>query len=201
MKRILVKSNSFAYPILIGENILPDVPGILDNLGLSNRIFVLIDSKVEKLYGKQIRKVFLKKAKKIIYYSVIASEKSKSFASLKKIHSKLLNDGFGRDTLLITIGGGVIEDLGGFAAATFMRGIQLIHIPTTLLAVVDSSIGGKTGINFSNRKNIIGSFYHPQAVIIDSVFLQTLPKKEILSGAGEVIKYAFLSNQKFYNYG
>ena len=106
---------------------------------------------------------------------------------------------FRRDTLLIAIGGGTIGDVSGFAASTYMRGIPLIHIPTTLLSAVDSSVGGKTGINFREAKNLIGTFYQPSLVLIDTHFLKSLPKEELISGFGEVIKYSYLTNRKFYS--
>ncbi len=106
---------------------------------------------------------------------------------------------FGRDTLLIAIGGGTIGDVSGFAASTYMRGIPLIHIPTTLLSAVDSSIGGKTGINFREAKNLIGTFYQPSLVLIDTHFLKSLPKEELISGFGEVIKYSYLTDVKLYS--
>jgi 3-dehydroquinate synthase len=107
---------------------------------------------------------------------------------------------YNRDTLIIAAGGGVVGDLAGYAAATFMRGVQLVHLPTTLLAMVDSSIGGKTGINFNKNKNIIGAFFQPEFVMADLEFLKTLPKSEIICGTGEIIKYAYLSNNDFFNY-
>ncbi|MCB9207231.1 MAG: 3-dehydroquinate synthase, partial [Ignavibacteriales bacterium] len=107
---------------------------------------------------------------------------------------------FGRDSVLVAIGGGIIGDIAGFAASTYMRGIKYIQIPTTLLASVDSSVGGKTGLNFQDTKNVIGSFYQPQMVLIDTDFFNTLPNEERLCGLGEIIKYCFLIDQKFYNY-
>jgi 3-dehydroquinate synthase len=118
---------------------------------------------------------------------------------LHDIYSQLIENNFGRDTTLIAIGGGVVGDLAGFAAATFMRGIKVVNVPTTLLAMVDSSIGGKTSINFLAKKNIVGSFYQPGYVLIDTFFLKTLPVSELKCGAGEIIKYAFLSDKNFFN--
>jgi 3-dehydroquinate synthase len=127
-------------------------------------------------------------------------ESSKSFRGLSGIFSELIRKQYSRDTLLIAIGGGVTGDLAGFAASSYMRGIQLAHIPTTILASVDSAIGGKTGINFNKYKNIIGAFYQPEFVLVDTDFLKSLPEEEVKSGVGELIKYAFLTNEGFYNY-
>jgi 3-dehydroquinate synthase len=129
-----------------------------------------------------------------------SGEKTKSEKELKKIYNFLLKNNFGKDTVLIAIGGGVTGDLAGYAASTFMRGIQLVHVPTTFLAIIDSSIGGKTGINFNNKKNIIGTFYQPRLVFIDIMFLSTLPSREFNSALGELIKYGLIANKDFYNF-
>jgi 3-dehydroquinate synthase len=112
----------------------------------------------------------------------------------------LYEEKFGRDTLLISIGGGTVGDVAGFVASTYMRGIPLIHIPTTLLSAVDSSIGGKTGINFDEAKNLIGTFYHPALVLIDTNFLKSLPENELISGFGEIIKYSYLTDGDLYSF-
>jgi 3-dehydroquinate synthase len=128
-----------------------------------------------------------------------SGEKYKSVERYNSILAFLADNNYGRDSLIVAIGGGVTGDIAGFVASTYLRGIQLVQIPTTLLAAVDSSIGGKTGINFLNRKNIVGTFYQPDFVLTDTVFLDSLPEKEIISGTGEIIKYAFLSDRDFYN--
>lgn len=200
MKKINVKSKSFTYPVFIGSDILQSLPDLLEKHKLNKNVFILIDENVEKIYGREIRKLVSSWANRSAILKLKATERSKSLATLNKIYSALANDEFGRDTLLLSVGGGITGDVAGYCSATYMRGVQLVHIPTTLLAAVDSSIGGKTGVNFYNRKNLIGSFYQPQFVIIDTKFLQTLPAAELKSGAGEIIKYAFLSNKDFYNY-
>ena len=200
MKKISVKSKSFTYPVYIGSDILQSLPAILEKHKLYKNVFVVIDENVEKIYGKEIRKLVNRWANRSSIFILQATERSKSLATLKKIYTALADNEFGRDTLLISVGGGITGDVASYCASTYMRGIQLVHVPTTLLASVDSSIGGKTGVNFYNRKNIIGSFYQPQLVIIDTDFLPTLPAPELISGAGETIKYAFLSNKDFYNY-
>jgi len=200
LKKIDVKSKSFTCPVFIGSNILQSLPDLLKKHKLNKNVFIVIDENVEKIYGKELRKLISGFANRNNKFILEATERSKSFTTLKKIYTALGDDEFGRDTLLIAVGGGVTGDVAGYCAATYMRGVQLVHIPTTLLASVDSSIGGKTGVNFYNRKNLIGTFYQPQFVFIDIDFLQTLPAAELKSGAGEIIKYAFLSNKDFYNY-
>ncbi len=200
MKKIIIQTESEKYPVLIGSSIIQRLPELISKFNLSRRVFVLIDKKVYKLYGREIRRALKNYSDKINYFPLAASEKSKSLTSAKNIYSSMLKNRFGRDTLLITVGGGTIGDVGAFAASTYMRGIQLVQIPTTILASVDSSIGGKTAINFLDTKNVIGTFYHPELVLIDTVYFNTLSDEEIISGMGEVIKYTFLSNPEFHSY-
>ena len=126
-------------------------------------------------------------------------ERSKSISSFKKIIDKLFELRFDRSDVLIAFGGGVVGDITGFSASTFLRGIKYIQIPTTLLAQVDSSVGGKTAINVPQGKNLVGAFYNPSLVLISTEFLNTLPESEYKSGLGEVIKYAFIGNKKLKN--
>lgn len=127
-------------------------------------------------------------------------EKYKNLNSVNKAYSFLSSKGATRKTALVTFGGGVIGDVGGFVASTYHRGIPLIHIPTTLLSQVDSSIGGKTGYNLKEGKNLIGTFYHPLMIVSDSMFLKTLPNKEFLSGLAEVIKAALIMDERLFNF-
>jgi len=199
LKKINVKSKSFSYPVFIGSEILHSLLEIFEKHKLYKNVFIVIDENVEKIYGKEIRKLISRWAKRRAKFILKTSERSKSITTLKKIYTALAINEFGRDTLLISVGGGITGDVAGYCASSYMRGVQLVHVPTTLLASVDSSIGGKTGVNFYNRKNLLGTFYQPRLVIIDTNFFQTLPAAEIKSGAGEIIKYAFLSNKEFYN--
>ncbi|MDZ7626365.1 MAG: 3-dehydroquinate synthase [Ignavibacteriaceae bacterium] len=163
------------------------------------RIFVIIDRNVERIYGAAIRKAIEAVAVKKYFLVLPASERIKSFKTVSQIFTRLYEEQFGRDTLLIAIGGGTIGDVAGFAASTYMRGISLVHVPTTLLSAVDSSIGGKTGINFKEAKNLIGTFYHPALVLIDTNFLKSLPETELISGFGEIIKYSYLTDGDLYS--
>ena len=199
MKRILVKSITQTYPVFIDSKTLLLLPKLVSEYGLPKRIFVILDRNVDMFFGSKIKRVIKSFADKLHFSVVTASEKNKSLEAAAKIFSTLQREKFGRDTVLIAIGGGTIGDLAGFVASTYMRGIPLIHIPTTLLSMVDSSIGGKTGVNFKEAKNQIGTFYQPYFVLIDTGFLRTLPRKEIISGFGEVIKYSYLTNVEFYD--
>jgi len=200
LKKINVKSKSFSYPVFIGSEIIHSLPEILEKHKLYKNVFIVIDDNVEKIYGMEINRLIKGWPKRSVKFILKATERSKSISTFKNIYTALAENEFGRDTLLISVGGGITGDVAGYCAATYMRGVQLVHVPTTLLASVDSSIGGKTGVNFCNRKNLVGSFYQPYFVIIDTNFLQTLPAAELKSGAGEIIKYAFLSNKDFYSY-
>ena len=150
-----------------------------------------------KKHIKDIRETI--KNKKISILTLDQGEKSKSFSSYKDIMNKLFDLNFDRSDCLIAVGGGVVGDITGFCAATFLRGIKYIQVPTTLLAQVDSSVGGKTAINVEQGKNLIGSFYNPDFVLISSGFIKTLSKEEYESGLGEVLKYAFIGNKELKN--
>ena len=163
-------------------------------------MFFIIDTHVLDLHRTTIDHFVNNYKDKIYLHRFDSNESNKGIKSLEIIYSNLITHGFGRDTVIIAFGGGITGDIAGFAASTYARGVQFIQIPTTLLAAVDSSVGGKTGINFGETKNIIGAFYQPDFVLIDTNFLKTLPKEEIICGAGEIIRYAFLSDEIFFKY-
>jgi 3-dehydroquinate synthase len=200
VKKIDVKLSDNSYPIFIGSGIFAKLKGLLGKYELNKNVMFIIDEKVMEFHNKKILNEFYSYKGKMSCYIVKQGEKSKSYSELNKIYSFLLEKNYGRDSLIIAIGGGVTGDLAGFAAATYMRGIQLVHVPTTLLAMVDSSIGGKTGINFEAKKNMVGAFYQPKLVLIDTDFIETLPEKEITSGMGEVIKCTYMADRKFFAY-
>jgi 3-dehydroquinate synthase len=199
LKTITVKTESKKYPVYIGNRIVKLLPELIAKQKLSDRVFVIIDNKVEKIYGSSIKQVVNDFAQKKYYYRLTSTEKIKSFKTVSNIFNKLYEQNFGKDSLLIAIGGGTIGDVAGFVASTYMRGISLIHIPTTLLSAVDSSIGGKTGINFLEAKNLIGTFYQPNMVLIDSNFINSLSPSELISGFGEIVKYSYLTDKNFYS--
>lgn len=198
MKKINVEVSESSYPVFAGRGILHHLKPQLKKYGRFKNFFVVIDRNVAKYHLNKIKKA-IGRRKKLLYYELKPGENSKSQDQLRSLYNTLLKNNFGRDTLIISVGGGVTGDLVGYSAATYMRGVQLVHIPTTLLSAVDSSIGGKTAINYNGYKNIIGSFYHPDMVLIDSEFLDTLPGREFKAGMGEVIKYAYISSPDLYN--
>ena len=185
MKQVLhVEVNN--YNIEISNDKLEFLKSDLDKIIADKKCLYVISKKVYKLYGKLLS---LDKNKILL---IPDGEKEKNYKNYLKIINKAYEMGLTRKDVMIAIGGGVIGDITGFAASTYMRGISYIQVPTTLLSMVDSSVGGKTAINIPEGKNIIGAFYQPDAVFININFLKTLPKKELRSGLGEILKYAFI---------
>ena len=193
MKKITLKTKNNNIPIFIGNKIVSKK--MFSALIKGKDVLIITNKTVGKLYLNKIKKLLPSFTVKFIQLS--DGEKYKNISVFSKIQDFMIKNNFDRDVTVIALGGGVIGDLVGFVASTFMRGVKLIHIPTTLLAQVDSSIGGKTAINHPNGKNLIGSFYQPNCVIIDTEFLKTLPEKEFTSGLAEVIKYGVIKNHKF----
>ena len=195
--RLQIKMDSQKYPIIIGNNVLDKLKRYLNKNYINfNQCLIVIDNKIPKKIINKVLKLLPKKQVKIHYFK--ASEKNKNQKSVDKILSILLNKNFNRNDCLISIGGGITGDVSGFAASTFKRGLKWVNIPTTLLSQVDSSIGGKTGVNTKYGKNLIGSFYQPNLVITDVNFLKSLPKREIISGYGEILKHALIASKKFF---
>jgi 3-dehydroquinate synthase len=160
------------------------------------KIAILCDERVWQLYPDYFN--FLQETAEIHYISIEAKEKNKDIESVVFGWNFLLEQKFDRNSLLINWGGGTICDIGGMIAATFKRGIRLVNMPTTLLSMIDAAHGGKNGINLQHQKNAIGTFYLPEKVIVDTAFLKTLPKKELLNGFAELIKYALIGNKKLW---
>jgi len=197
--KLNVKTNSDNYPIIIGSNLIKNISSHLSkNSIIFNQCLLVIDKNVPK---KLINKISqgLKK-KKIFKFNFDANEKNKNIKIVNEILKILLNKNFSRQDCLITVGGGITGDVGGFAASLYKRGLNFINIPTTLLSQVDSSIGGKTGVNTKEGKNLIGSFYQPKMVISDTEFLKSLPKREIICGYGEIFKHSLILNKNFFKY-
>ena len=197
--KLLVKTGNQKYPIFIGNNILNKIHLILkENLIDFNQCLVVADKNVPK---KLVRKILNSLPKKKIFLHYFnSSEINKNQKSVDNILSILLLNNFNRNDCVISIGGGITGDVSGFAASMFKRGLKFINIPTTLLSQVDSSIGGKTGINSKYGKNLIGSFYQPSLVISDIIFLKSLPKREIICGYGEILKHAIIADKKFFTF-
>lgn len=200
MTKIEIELSNNNYDVLLGENIYKRIFSELSKRKLHKNILIVIDTKVHKLHRAYLNSCIPTDDYKIVIQKLNLSEKSKSLISVQKIFDKLIQNNYGRDSIIIAIGGGIIGDAAGFAAATYMRGIQYVQVPTTLLACVDSSVGGKTGVNYADSKNIVGAFYQPKFVLIDTIFLKTLPMEELICGLGEIVKYAFLISENFQKY-
>jgi 3-dehydroquinate synthase/shikimate kinase/3-dehydroquinate synthase len=197
--KLQIKSVSKNYPIIIGPNLISNFDIISQKYNLKfERYLLVVDKNVPKKKVSAINRLIHTKKKIIHYY--FASERNKNQRSVNIILDILLNNNFSRSDCLISIGGGITGDISAFAASQFKRGINFINIPTTLLSQVDSSIGGKTGINTKQGKNLIGSFYQPRLVISDTNFLKTLPKREIICGYAEILKHSLISNKDLYKY-
>lgn len=194
----VITSTEDRYSITIGENLMEEAASYISNQFGKEKLFMIIDEQVYRLHNSKIEETLGQHFNKITKYVIPSGESNKSIVQFSSIIDFILQNGIERGTPLLAIGGGVIGDLAGFVAASILRGIPLIHMPTTLLAMVDSSIGGKTGVNHSTGKNLIGAFYQPKAVFADVDFLNTLPHYEWVSGLSEVIKYAMIDTPELF---
>lgn len=201
MEKVLnVKLGPRSYPIIIGSNVLSSLGSRLKKINLRGRILIITNKKVGRLYLKSLIYSFNSTNYEYQVYYVAPGEKNKNLKTVEKIYNYLLKNKYDRQTIIVALGGGVIGDIAGFAAATYMRGVNYIQVPTTLLAQVDSAVGGKTGVNHPKGKNIIGAFYQPKLVLADVYSLLTLPRRELSSGLAEVIKYDLISSKKDYDF-
>lgn len=199
MKRNLfvdLKENS--YNILIEKGLLSKLGEELKKIYFGEKIFIITDENVDKYYGDKVKDELDKAGYKTRKMVLTPGEETKSFSTLPSIYNELLDFKLTRKELIITLGGGVIGDLGGFAASTFLRGVSFVQIPTSLLAQVDSSVGGKVAVDLEKGKNLVGSFYQPKAVFIDPDVLNTLPEKFYKDGMAEVIKYGCIKDKDFF---
>ncbi|MDD3725883.1 MAG: 3-dehydroquinate synthase [Candidatus Ratteibacteria bacterium] len=196
-KKIKVHLREEGYFIYTGYP-LKDI-GRLFNKRYGRKILVLSDNKVFPLYGKVVKDSIIEAGKEVIEVIVPPGERQKSLGSAFNILKKCAENNMNRDDTILTLGGGVISDLGGFVASIYMRGINFVAVPTTLLAQVDAAIGGKTGVNLPFGKNLVGSFYQPSFVYMDYSTLSTLPEREMKQGLAEIIKYGIIKSKKIFN--
>jgi 3-dehydroquinate synthase len=187
------------YDIEIGTS-LDQIGGRLQGLGFGQKIAFITNPTVKKLYGQRIVDSLKAAGFLVLSIEIPDGEQYKTLDWANAIYSALLINSFDRKSALVALGGGVIGDLTGFAAATFMRGVPFVQVPTTLLAMVDSSVGGKTGVNHAMGKNMIGAFYQPKKVLMDLDVLKSLPQEEFLAGMAEVIKYGVIWDASFFEY-
>ncbi len=200
MRRIKLKLRNNGYYIYIGSGLLSQLGPLLNSRGFSSRAVIITNKIVDGLYGNTVKQTLSNHHYEVNSLLVMDGEKYKSLESAIGLYRELSGLGIERADLIVALGGGVIGDLAGFVAATYLRGIPLLHLPTTLLAQVDSSIGGKVAVNYGQIKNKIGMFYQPKLVISDIDALKTLPPEQIDNGLAEIIKYAVIKGNNFFTF-
>jgi len=199
MQTLTVELGDRAYPIHIGQNLIDKAALILPHLK-RKQVAIVTNTTVAPLYLNKLAEPLKSAGVSVLPVILPDGEQYKNSETLNQIYDALLANRCERSTTLLALGGGVIGDLTGYAAATFLRGVPFIQVPTTLLSQVDSSVGGKTGINHPRGKNMIGAFYQPQLVLADTDTLNTLPDRELSAGLAEVIKYGLIRDPEFFNW-
>ncbi|URJ23881.1 3-dehydroquinate synthase [Blochmannia endosymbiont of Camponotus sp.] len=199
MEKIIIKLQKRSYPVIIADKLFNDFSSCWP-LNIGDKVVLITNNRVAPIYLNILCNLLTRSGIVTDQLILPDGEQNKSLTTLNTIFTKLLKQNYDRSTILIALGGGVIGDITGFAAATYQRGIRFIQVPTTLLAQVDASIGGKTGINHILGKNMIGAFYQPIAVVINLDVLRTLSMKEFASGLAEIIKYAIALDSSFFRW-
>ena len=189
---ITINQSSASYPVFVGRNILGKTGSFVQPRG---RVFVITSDALRERFGDRVTASFTPRAELITFEE---GEAHKTLGTAHEVVTRLLDGGAKRDSLAVVVGGGMIGDTAGFAASIFLRGIDLVHVPTTLLAQVDSSLGGKLAVNHEKGKNLIGSFFPPRAVISDTSLLDTLPPRELLSGMYEALKGGVIADPELF---
>lgn len=200
MKILSVDTGKTVYPIYIDNN-YDSLIEAFEKAGLTGRrICIITDSNVEPLYINKVTSIMEGHFDKICYYAFKAGENSKNLETIMDFYKFFIDNHLDRKSVLVALGGGVAGDMCGFAAATYMRGIPFVQMPTTLLSQVDSSVGGKTGVDFLGNKNMVGAFYQPEFVYINTDTLNTLPYREVAAGLAEAVKYGYIIDKDFLDY-
>ncbi|WP_342346651.1 3-dehydroquinate synthase [uncultured Nitrospira sp.] len=189
-----------SYQVLIQPHILPQIGRVLQDVGLSGQVAIVTNSIVNELYGRVVLRSLKRCGFSPFFVVIPDGEKAKSMYWLSRILDELVTQRLERQEVVLALGGGVVGDVAGFAASVYLRGVPFVQVPTTLVAQVDSSVGGKTGVNHPIGKNLIGAFYQPRVVVVDPQALQSLPRREWVAGLAEVIKYGMIADQKFFEY-
>ena len=197
MRIVPVNLNEKSYNIYIGHNLETTIIDFFKAQKYSQKALIITDTNIAPLYADSIKDLLTKAGFNAKIAIIPSGEQSKSLSVAETLYTQAIEHGLDRKSPIIALGGGVVGDLAGFIAATFMRGVPFIQMPTSLLAQVDSSVGGKVAVNHALGKNLIGAFYQPQAVFMDLEMMKTLPTREISTGLGEVIKYGFIYDHEF----
>ncbi|HBU69042.1 MAG TPA: 3-dehydroquinate synthase [Elusimicrobia bacterium] len=199
MNRIIVNLAERSYPIYVGAR-LENLGRELSRTGLTGRVFVVTNPKIKKLYYQRLLRGLKARGLEAVCAVIPDGEKYKTLKTVEKLYAMALKAGLDRKSVVVALGGGVVGDIAGFFAATYLRGLAFVQVPTTLLAMVDSSVGGKTGVDLKEGKNLVGAFYQPKLVWIDETVLGTLPPRHIRNGLSEVIKYGVIKDAGFFSY-
>ncbi len=195
---IKVNLGSYAYPVLIGRGIMPELGARVKELNQGEKLLLVSDTTVYALYGDLARSSLENAGFKVKVVNIKPGEASKNLATLEMLYDGALEAGLDRNSCVIALGGGVVGDMAGFMASTFLRGVPYVQVPTTLLAQVDSSVGGKVAVNHPRGKNLIGAFYQPKLVLVDIETLDTLNDGEYRAGMAEVIKYGIIGDNELF---
>ena len=194
------KDGKFAYNIYL-EHSFEHLPERIAQLDIADRkLCIVTDTNVEKLYGQEIQQILTPCCKETSLYVIPAGEAHKNLDEIRKLYQHLISQKMDRKDILVALGGGVVGDMTGYAAATYLRGVRFVQIPTTLLAQVDSSIGGKTGVDFDQYKNMVGAFHQPSLVYLNLNTLKTLSEEQFACGMGEVLKHGLICNASYYEW-
>ena len=200
VQKVRVELGAASYDIFLGEGLSPELCAFVKAQGFSRRALILSDENVGKIYGEETADVLRAAGLDPVLYSVPAGEASKSLAMADEVFTCAIEAGLDRRSPVFALGGGVVGDLAGFIAAAYMRGVPFVQLPTSLLAQVDSSVGGKVAVNHRLGKNLIGAFYQPAAVFADFAAFSTLPEREVRTGLGEIVKYGIIFDEAFFAY-
>lgn len=196
--KVTLPQSAVSYPIKIQKGLLDHVGTELSELTSSRRVAVITDKNVNRHYGKLVKRKLAEEGFVVSMIVLEPGEQTKTFLTMPDVYSQLIEAGLTRSDLIVALGGGVVGDIAGFAAASYLRGVGFVQIPTSLLAQVDSSVGGKVGVDLPEGKNLVGAFYHPDKVLIDPLVLDTLTDHYFADGMAEVIKYACIQDASFF---
>jgi len=200
MKTIRVKTQQRTYSILITGDLRRDLPRSVKRMDLGRRAVVVTFPRLKRAFGAQVRHALAAAGKTTHFLTVPDTEKSKNAAEALRLTQRIARCAQGKDVFLVALGGGVVGDLAGFVASIYKRGVAVIQVPTTLLAQIDSSIGGKTAVDAPWGKNMLGAFYQPSLVVADISFLRRLPDRQLLAGLAEAVKYALIKDEKLFGF-
>ena len=199
-KKVMIQCENGTYPILLNDKFGPLVKALEEIGGHERKICIVTDSNVEKQHGEEVRSLLSDSFPTVLLFAFQAGEAQKNLSTVGNLYEFLIRNKFQRKDLLIALGGGVVGDLTGFTAATYLRGIDFVQVPTSLLAMVDSSIGGKTGVDYLQYKNMVGAFYQPKLVYINICSILTLPENQYYAAMGEILKHGLIQDSAYYEW-